>query len=138
VTDAPAQLDSAACQLFSFGQKNGATDALTDWIRVRGDASGALFMPFDLQGRALPEKRMSSQAVYWLVDRRATDAGIPRLAPHDTRRSFISNALDVIGDLSIVTSLAGHASANTTRRYDLRDEHARAKAAREIHVPVHG
>ncbi len=66
----------------------GAADALEDWIIARGAEPGALFMPIN-KGGVIARKRMTSQALYNALLKRAGDAGVKRLSPHDMRRTFV-------------------------------------------------
>ncbi len=113
---------------------NGALDALNDWLTVRGDGSGALFRPVKKGGK-VEDRRMSDQAVYNMLSSHAEQAGIARFSPHDLRRSFISELLDRGADVVTVQQLAGHASVQTTAKYDRRGERAKQKAIGLLHVP---
>ena len=116
---------------------NGASHALNDWLDVRGSDPGALFMPINKAG-VIQRRRMTTQAVYNLLKKRASQAGIDSFSPHDLRRTFVSDLLDAGADIAIVAKMAGHASVNTTARYDRRPEQAKMKAAQRLHVPYHG
>jgi site-specific recombinase XerD len=112
---------------------DGALDALTDWLSVRG-SSGSMFVPVNRGGNVL-ETRLSAQAIYEMLIKRGAEAGVEDFSPHDFRRSFISDLLDKGADIATVSRMAGHASVQTTARYDRRPEEARQQAAKLLHVP---
>lgn len=113
---------------------NGAADALADWLAVRGAADGPLFLPVN-KGGVVGGHRLTGQAVLYILRRRALQGGVTRLSPHDLRRTFISDLLDLGADISTVQRLAGHAQVTTTTRYDRRGEATKRKAASMLHVP---
>jgi site-specific recombinase XerD len=113
---------------------NGAADALADWLAVRGEEAGPLFLPVN-KGGVVGGHRLTGQAVLYILRRRAQQGGVTRLTPHDLRRTFISDLLDLGADISTVQRLAGHAQVTTTTRYDRRGEATRRKASELLHVP---
>ena len=113
---------------------NGPADALTDWLLLRGEEPGALFVPIN-KGGSISQRSMTDQAVYGMLRRRALQAGVKQFSPHDLRRSFVSDLLDAGADISVVQRLAGHANIQTTARYDRRGEEAKRKAVGLLHVP---
>ncbi len=112
---------------------NGARKALDAWLVHRGGEPGPFFVPFT-KGGAILMRWMTDQSVLDLVVRLARRAGIPRFSPHDLRRTFIGDMLDLGVDISTVQQLAGHAQVTTTARYDRRGEHVRRRAAEMLHV----
>lgn len=116
----------------------GAACALTDWLAVRGDDPGALFVAVNKSGRITSYKNMTPKTVYNMLAKRATEAGVKSFSPHDMRRTFVSDLLDAGADITTVSKMAGHASVTTTSRYDRRPEDAKRKAASLLHVPYAG
>jgi site-specific recombinase XerD len=113
---------------------NGTKAALDAWLAARGPEAGPLFLPVDRSGR-VHVRRMTSQSVYESLRRRARAAGVDTFAPHDLRRTFVSNLLDAGADVSAVQGLAGHANVATTIAYDRRGERAKHKAAALVRIP---
>jgi integrase/recombinase XerD len=143
---------------------NGAAEAIKDWLAIRGNQPGPLFVEVNKGGKVLIERKemrvkpfrkiggvdvpnkkagqtiyrggpMTSQAIYNMLAKRAKEAGINDFSPHDIRRTFISHLLDAGADIAIVSKMAGHANIQTTARYDRRPEEAKRKAAQLLHVP---
>ena len=119
--------------------EGGAGAALLDWLAVRGAAPGPLFCRIRKGGRNTPQKltlqRLTPQAVLYVVEKRTKEARVAHCSPHDFRRTFISDLLDVGADIATVQKLAGHASVETTARYDRRGEATKRRAASLLHVP---
>jgi Phage integrase family len=88
----------------------GGRRAMAAWLEVRGlDEDGPLFCPVDKASR-VTIRRLTTQAIYALVDRRARKAGVSHLSPHDGRRTFASDLFDAGVDAVQVQGLMGHAS----------------------------
>jgi site-specific recombinase XerD len=114
---------------------NGALDAITDWLQVRGNDPGGMFVSINKSGKLNTERFLTPQAIYNLLIKRASQASVKEFSPHDLRRTFVSDLLDAGADIATVAKMAGHASVNTTARYDRRPEEAKKKAAGLLHIP---
>jgi site-specific recombinase XerD len=136
-----ADYDPAVRGLILRGKRNkertayvddGAAAALDDWLAARGDMPGPLFRGV---GNRNQGGRLTTQAIYKMLQTRAAAAGVAELSPHDFRRTFVGELLDRGADIVTVQKMAGHANVNTTARYDRRGEQAKQRAARLLHVP---
>lgn len=114
----------------------GVAQCLGDWLDVRGDTPGALFVPINKAG-VLDLRHLTSQALYNACLKRARQAGVAHFAPHDARRTLASNALDHSGDIVAVSGLLGHSSPAVTAKYDRRGERAKERLASRLHVPYY-
>lgn len=116
---------------------NGVAAAMGDWLAVRGSADGPLFLAINKGGR-LQSGRLTPQAIYNLLAKRAELAGVASFSPHDLRRTFVGDLLDAGADIATVAKMAGHSNIQTTARYDRRPEQAKQKAASLLHIPYRG
>jgi site-specific recombinase XerD len=141
---APADPGALALRVPGKGNKHrvvylagAGQQALAAWLRARGEAPGALFGAVNKAGR-LEARRLTPQAVAYILGVLAKRAGVAKCSPHDARRSFISDLLDAGADLATVQQLAGHASVATTTRYDRRGERAKRRAVDLVRLPIDG
>jgi integrase/recombinase XerD len=111
----------------------GSAAALADWLFVRGTSAGPLLCPVNKAGR-ITIRQLSDQAVLGALQKRAKQATVQGFSPHDLRRTFISDLLDAGADIATVQRMAGHASPETTSRYDRRGEATKRRAASLLHL----
>ena len=114
---------------------NGGRDFLTAYLTVRGSEDGALFFAGRKGGKLIQGQRITDQSIYGILKKRAEEAKVENVTPHDLRRTFVSNMLDLGVDLATVSKLAGHSSPQTTAKYDLRGEQSKKNAARALKLP---
>lgn len=113
---------------------DGARAAMNDWLHARGDHPGPLFHPITRQGIVVAS-RLTTQAVYNVLRKRADEAHVAPFSPHDLRRTFVSSLLDAGVDIATVARMAGHANVQTTARYDRRAEEIKRNAAAKLYFP---
>jgi len=113
---------------------NGGSRAINAWLQIRGLEPGPMFYPITKTGE-IQRRRMSSQAIFNMLRKRADQAEIPSFSPHDIRRTHISDMLETGADVLTVAKMVGHKSPQTTMLYDRRGEQAKIKAANMLHVP---
>lgn len=99
------------------------------WLDARGPEPGPLLLKLG------SGERLSERAVLSIVQARAREAGLEETTPHDLRRTFATSLMDGGVDMRLVQALMGHASMDTTGRYDRRGEDAKARAQRRLVVP---
>ena len=113
---------------------DGAFEMLSDWLMIRGSDSGPLLWPINKGGKMV-NRRLTTQAIYNVLVKRRKESQVKEFSPHDLRRTFVSHLLDAGADIATVSRMAGHASVQTTVRYDRRPEEEKRKAAQLLHVP---
>lgn len=109
--------------------------------RKRGRGSGGgdsialpLFTPVLKSGK-IKVRRLNAQTIYDMLKRRAEQADLRDFSPHDFRRTFVGDLLERGVDIATVANMAGHASVDTTRRYDRRPEDTKRAAAEKLDFP---
>jgi integrase/recombinase XerD len=116
-----------------------AMPALQDWLQVRGQEPGPLFCAVLKSGRLARGgeglARLGPATAWRICRERGLKARIRAPAPHDLRRTWIGDLLDLGVDLATVQKMAGHASASTTAGYDRRDRGVQRRAAVLLQVP---
>ena len=95
---------------------------------------GPLFLAIWKAGQA-QTGGLSPEALGQMLDRRASAAKVKSLSWHDMRRTVAGDLLDEGTDIATVARVLGHASVQTTARYDRRDARAVQKALQARHVP---
>lgn len=97
-----------------------AGDLLTAWMRAhaRPEPDAPLFYRVDRYGNHNTSRGLTGDAVYKILQAGAQRAGIASVKPHDLRRTFCTSALRAGVGIDVVAHVAGHASVDTTRRYD--------------------
>ena len=113
---------------------NGTKAALDEWLAIRGYHPGAIFEVVKNSDEILHQPIKSSLTIWEMLAQRCERAGIRHLAPHDARRTSISNWLNETDTLT-TSKLAGHGSPTMTARYDLRPEDAKRAACEAVGLP---
>jgi len=109
-----------------------AKKRLREWLRVRQDQPGWLFLAVNKSGKVHRSMGMSETAISKMLDKRMRQAGLKPLSFHDFRRTFASTLLDRGVDIVTVKELMGHENVNTTAQYDRRDDRARRAAIEKL------
>lgn len=110
-----------------------ALQLVEKWLKVRGDAPGALICPVNKSGRvSISHFAENGDGIYKLIQERAKKALIAHFSPHDFRRTFASDLLEANEDVFTVQDLMGHVSTATTKKYDKRGEARKKEAVRKL------
>lgn len=114
---------------------NGAADAMTDWLRIRGSAPGHVFTPVNKAGKPT-SGHLSGEALRKVLLKRSMEAGLSEpITWHDFRRTFATNLWNAGIDGVTIQKLMGHSTQNQTAKYNRAPEKLRRKAVRVLHVP---
>ncbi len=69
---------------------SSADAALRAWLDLRGRHEGPLFVPINKGGRiGRASTALTPHAIYAILARRAGEAGVAHVSPHDLRRTFV-------------------------------------------------
>ena len=93
-----------------------AKQALGDWTTAAGITDGRLFRAVSRAGRVWG-RGITQNVVWYVVKGCCEKAGLPRIAPHDLRRTCAKLCHSSGGELEQIQFLLGHASVQTTERY---------------------
>ncbi len=86
------------------------------WSSAAGLCEGKVFRSIDKKGLVWGQG-ITAKVIWWVVLRYAKKVGIPKLAPHDLRRTCAKLCRAAGGDLEQIQLLLGHASIQTTEQY---------------------
>jgi site-specific recombinase XerC len=98
-------------------------DAIREWIEVRGDSPGPLFMNLDPVGKG--DGRLSGRSVHRIVKSLGQHIGLNDLHPHSLRHSAITNALEKAKgryDLEECCDFSRHSDVKTMMIYRKRNK----------------
>jgi site-specific recombinase XerD len=90
--------------------------AIDCWTTAAGISDGLIFRATNKGGR-VSNSRMSPRGIFEMVQRTGAMIGVPKLAPHDLRRTFAKLAHKGRAGLEQIQLSLGHASIMTTERY---------------------
>ncbi|MBE9038820.1 tyrosine-type recombinase/integrase [aff. Roholtiella sp. LEGE 12411] len=113
---------------------DSALTVVLDWLSIRGSSSGPMLCHVNKCGRVIL-RRLTSQAVLFILQKRGEQVGVTDFSAHDFRRTFISDLLNSGEDISTVQRLAGHATSDQTARYDRRGEQTKRLAVQKLSIP---
>src|SRR4030095_5879943 len=87
-----------------------------EWVVAAGVGSGRLFQCVSRLGTVWGEG-LTEKVVWHVVKEFAAKLGVPKLAPHDLRRSCARLCHTAGGELEQIQFLLGHVSVQTTEKY---------------------
>jgi integrase/recombinase XerD len=98
-------------------------DTYIEAVGIEGDRKGPLFRAAIGKTKKLGPGRISRVDVWYMVRRRAKDAGIETpIGCHTFRATGITDYLTNGGRIEVAQRMAGHANAKTTGLYDRRND----------------
>jgi site-specific recombinase XerD len=104
------------------------------WLNIRGSVGQPLLTHVTKSGR-VEVRRLTPQAILYILQRRGQQAGVTNFSSHDFRRTFISELFDAGVDISTIQQLARHSNANQTTRYDRRGDETLRRAVQKLSIP---
>jgi integrase len=111
----------------------GLCVAIDEWLSLRGGHPGPLFLAIR-KGGAILRSGISGAAVYGVLGKRAAEAGVKSVRPHDMRRTCITNMIDAGVDSITIADQSGHENVNMVARYDRGKDRRKRDAAGRLHM----
>jgi integrase/recombinase XerC len=106
-----------------------AKGALAEWMEVRGDAPGPLFLHCDLHG-ALTAKGLDANGLYYIIRRYGRLAGLgDHVRPHLIRHGAVTEVWRRTGDIRTTQAFSRHKSLDILQVYIHNAEDAAGRAA---------
>jgi integrase len=90
--------------------------AIDAWAIAGSVAEGHVLRPV-IRGDRVSGARLGEKVVWQMLREYAAEIGVPKLAPHDLRRTCAKLCRAAGGELEQIQMLLGHASVQTTERY---------------------
>lgn len=105
--------------------------ALRNWIQVRGEERGPLFVNFDRAEKG--DGRLTGTAVYCIMKKYGEKTGVKRSNPHGLRHLAITEGLErTNGNVRAVQQFSRHSSVKTIQIYDDNRKDLGGKVARLV------
>lgn len=128
-TNCVAVLGKGRTQKVRLTMPQQTAAAVADWLRVRGNEPGPLFINFD---RARKGHRLTGRSLHRIVRGIGNRAGI-RVSPHGLRHAAITEALDLTnGDVRAVQRFSRHRDLRVLNIYDDSREDLAGKVAQLV------
>lgn len=124
-SDCIQQGEHAVLRVHGKGQKlrlvklpTEVVSALHHWQSVQAVAGTSTFVFTSvLKNGRLTVHPITTQTVMERLQALAKQAGLPKISPHDMRRTFARTAFEAGASLEAIRQTLGHASVSTTERY---------------------
>lgn len=100
----------------------GVIASIQHWLKVARLGDDKPMFTRILRYNIITTKRLTSQAIYFLIKQQQEKLALPDISPHDLRRTFATMLLERGEDLITVKEAMGHSSVDTTQTYDMRGE----------------
>lgn len=107
----------------------GVIVSIQRWVDLAQLSADSPLFTRILRHDVITTRRLSSQAIYFLIKQQQERLALPDISPHDLRRTFATMLLEQGEDLITVKDAMGHSSVDTTQTYDMRGEEKLKKAA---------
>jgi integrase len=90
--------------------------ALDTWIEAAGIKDGPLWLSFT-KARQVRGRGLNAGTLWKIIRQYAAAVGLPKLAPHDLRRTCAKLCYKAGGDIEQIQFLLGHSNIKTTQDY---------------------